>query len=109
MPASMDILAQPDALDQLIIWRQQDPRYADKYVGELRSKMPQRQWTIEARADFEDPGKNDVLDQAFKVAAAHVNATMLLLMDKGVKPQVVCFSDDFFAGHKEIDWLGDPL
>lgn len=68
----------------------------------------QRQWTIEARADFADKEKNDAIDQAFKVAAAHVNATMALLSD-GQKPQVVCFSDDFFAGHEAIDWLGDPL
>lgn len=68
----------------------------------------QRQWTIEARADFADKEKNDAIDQAFKVAAAHVNATMVLLSD-GQKPQVICSSDDFFCGHQEIDWLGDPL
>ena len=68
----------------------------------------QRQWTIEARADFAEKEKNDAIDQAFKVAAAHINATMVLLSD-GQKPQVVCFSDDFFAGHADIEWLGDPL
>lgn len=68
----------------------------------------QRQWTIEARADFAEKEKNEAIDQAFKVAAAHINATMVLLSD-GQKPQVVCFSDDFFAGHQDINWLGDPL
>lgn len=68
----------------------------------------QRQWTIEARADFADKEKNDAIDQAFKVAAAHINATLQLLSD-GQKPNVVVFSDDFFAGHQDIDWLGDPL
>lgn len=103
-----DVLAQPDVLDQLILWRMGDPRYVDRN-NQLRSKpMTQRQWTIEARADFADKEKNDAIDQAFKVAAAHINATMALLSD-GQKPQVVCFSDDFFAGHVDIDWLGDPL
>lgn len=68
----------------------------------------QRQWAIEARADFADPEKNEVITQAFKVAAAHINATLVLLSD-GQKPQVVCFSDDLFVGHEDIDWLGDPL
>lgn len=68
----------------------------------------QRQWAIEARADFAEQEKNDAVDTAFKVAAAHINATLQLLSD-GVKPQVVCFSDDHFLGHKDIDWLGDPL
>lgn len=102
-----DVLANPDMLDKIILWRMGDPRYNNR---EYRKENPfmQRQWTIEARADFADKEKNDAIDQAFKVAAAHINATMALLSD-GQKPQVVCFSDDYFAGHQDIDWLGDPL
>lgn len=102
-----EVLANPDVLDQIILWRMADPRYANR-DNKIRSIPMQRQWTIEARADFTDKGKNDAIDQAFKVAAAHINATMALLSD-GQKPQVVCFSDDFFTGHTDIDWLGDPL
>lgn len=68
----------------------------------------QRQWCIEARADFSDPGKNDTIDQLFREAAAHINAGLLLLSD-GQKPQVVCYSDDFFSGHKEIGILPDVI
>ena len=101
----LHIFAQPDVLDKVIEWRLGDLRYIDTNT---KDTSMQRQWTIEARADFADTGKNDAIDQAFKVAAAHINATMALLND-GQKPQVVCFSDDFFSGHQDIDWLGNPL
>lgn len=74
--------------------------------------MAQRQWTIEARADFADPEKNAVITEAVRRAAVHVNAQLALLSD-GQKPQVVCFSEDFFDGHQDIallqDTLGDAL
>lgn len=68
----------------------------------------QRQWTIEARADFADPEKNEAINKAFRQAARHVHATMALLAD-GQQPQVVCFSDDFFDGHKEISLYEDVI
>lgn len=71
-----------------------------------------RQWNIEARADFEDPEKNEVITEAIRRAAVHVNATIALLLradGHGQKPQVVCYSDDFFDGHKEIALLDDTL
>lgn len=68
----------------------------------------QRQWTIEARADFADPEKNDAITEAVRRAAVHINATLLLLSD-GQPPQVVAFSDDFFAGHKEVALLQDKM
>lgn len=101
----LNILVWPDVLDKVIEGRLGDPRYS---YNTTKDTTMQRQWTIEARADFADKDKNDAIDQAFKVAAAHINATMALLND-GQKPQVVCFSDDFFSGHQDIDWLGDPL
>lgn len=72
----------------------------------------QRQWNIEARADFEDPEKNDVITAAIQRAAVNVNATIALLLQAdghGQKPQVVCYSDDFFVGHKDIALLEDTL
>lgn len=68
----------------------------------------QRQWTIEARADFADTEKNEAITQAIREAAVHVHAVMSLLSD-GQKPQVVCFSDDFFEGHAEIALHEDKL
>lgn len=68
----------------------------------------QKQWTIEARADFADREKNEAIDEAVRRAAVHINATIALLSD-GIKPQVVAFSDDFFAGHNDIALLKDTL
>lgn len=93
-------------LDQLIDWREGDLRYfANTPEG---TKCMQRQWTIEARADFADQEKNDAVTQAIREAASHINAVVKLLQD-GVKAQVVCFSDDFFAGHQEIDIMPDTI
>lgn len=90
-------------LDQLIVWRMEDHRYNPE-----GTKCMQRQWTIEARADFADQEKNDAVTQAMREAASHINAVVKLLQD-GVKAQVVCFSDDFFAGHQEIDIMPDTI
>lgn len=68
----------------------------------------QRQWTIEARADFADQEKNDVIKEAVRVAAVHIHATLALLAD-GQKPQVVAFSDDYFIGHEDISLMPDKL
>src|SRR5271165_3883616 len=92
------VLACPDVLDRLIIWRMADPRYAERTATPnlKKGKVMQRQWTIEARADFADQEKNDAITEAIRRAAVHVNATIALLAD-GIKPQVVAFSDDFFV------------
>lgn len=103
----MDILAHPDILDQVIIWRMNDPRYTDRETH-MKGLAMQRQWTIEARADFADPEKNEAITEAVRRAAVHINATLMLLSD-GQKPQVVAFSDDFFAGHAEIALLEDTI
>lgn len=102
-----DILGNPDVLDKVILWRMNDPRYEDR-TTRVKGLSMQRQWTIEARADFADQEKNDIISNAVRVAAVHINATIALLAD-GIKPQVVAFSDDFFAGHQEIALLEDTL
>lgn len=68
----------------------------------------QRQWAIEARADFADPEKNEAITEAVRRAAVHINATLALLSD-GQKPQVVAYSDDFFSGHEEIALLENKM
>lgn len=68
----------------------------------------QRQWTIEARADFTDPDKNAVITKAIQEAAVHVYAQLALLSD-GVQPEVAAFSEDFFAGHEQISLLEDSI
>lgn len=68
----------------------------------------QRQWAIEARADFTDPAKNKTIDEAFRRAARHIDAQLQLLSD-GQKPQVVCFSDDFVDDHEDLSVRPDEL
>lgn len=102
----MDILANPDVLDRLIIWRMDDPRYTTR--DKEHNHNVQRQWSIEARADFADQEKNDAISEAVRRAAVHINATIALLAD-GIKPQVVAFSDDFFAGHEDIALMPDSI
>lgn len=103
---NLDGHAHPDVLDQKIIWRLADPRYMTRQ--DMKGKHMQRQWTIEARADFDDPDKNEVITKAIQQAARHVHATLALLADSQ-QPQVVAFSDDFFSGHQEISLLEDVI
>lgn len=100
-------IASGDVLDQLIEWRMSDLRYYTSTHNKGQGIM-QRQWTIEARADFADKDKNETITQAVREAAVHINAVLALLSD-GQKPQVVAFSDDFFAGHEDIALLPDTL
>ena len=69
----------------------------------------QRQWTIEGRADFADPEKNEAITKAFQNAAVMLNATLILIKDNGQSPQVVCYSDDFFTGHEDIALIEDKM
>lgn len=102
-----EALTNNDVLDSLVVWRMNDPRYTDR-TNRVRGLTMQRQWTIEARADFADPEKNEAITTAIRQAAVHVHAVMALLSD-GQAPQVVCFSDDFFDGHQEIKLHEDKL
>lgn len=98
----------PDVLDQLIVWRMNDPRFTDR-SNQVKGLKMQRQWTIEARADFADKDKNEVITRLIREAAVHVHANLALLMDNGQAPQVVAFSDDFFDGHQELKLHEDKL
>lgn len=106
-PCDSDALPDQDVLDQLVVWRINDPRYTDR-DNHVKGLAMQRQWTIEARADFADQEKNEAITTAIRQAAVHVHAVMALLSD-GQAPQVVCFSDDFFDGHQEIKLHEDKL
>ena len=106
--ASIGPNAAPDALDQMILWRINDSRYTDR-KNIVKGKPMQRQWTIEARADFADPEKNDAITIAVQRFAVALNATLVLIKDNGQSPQVVCYSDDFFTGHEDIALIEDKL
>lgn len=68
----------------------------------------QVQITIELRVDFDDQDKYAVLVAAAKKSAKHIYATACLLNDK-VKPQIACYSEDFFSPVQEIDALKDDI
>lgn len=68
----------------------------------------QKLWTIEAKADFADPAKNDVITDIMRKAAVHANAMMALLGD-GQRAEVVFYSDDFFNGVQELKLHDDEL
>lgn len=114
---SVSAPAAPEMLDKLIAWRLHDPRYrkvthtdSGLHIGAKGSRnMAQRQWYIEARADFADQAKNEIIDQAVREAAVHIHAQLALLMDNGVTPQVICRSDDWFEGEREIGLHSDKL
>jgi hypothetical protein len=99
------ILAHPDVVDKLLIWREQDPRMKWQNAEE---RAMQRQFTIELRVDYADNGKNESMRAAVAAAARHVYATAALLAD-ATKPQIACFSDDYFTGHEEIKALEDTI
>ena len=102
-----------DLVKSVFVWRMGDPRIRETT---RRSTDMQRQWNIEARADFADKEKNDLITAAVRRAAVHINAEIALLLmadGAGQKPQVMAYSDDYFTGHAEIallqDTLGDEL
>lgn len=70
--------------------------------------MAQIQWRIEIRADFTNKEKIDLLSSMIVQHAVALNANVNLIKDE-VKPEVVCYSDDFFHGHKEISLMDNPL
>lgn len=59
-------------------------------------------WTIEVRADFDDPSKNKLLLDDIKQHVKEINATALLLADKR-QPQVAFSTSDMFVGSEKID------
>ena len=102
-----------DLVKSVFVWRMGDPRIRETT---RRSTDMKRQWNIEARADFADKEKNDLITAAVRRAAVHINAEIALLLmadGAGQKPQVMAYSDDYFTGHAEIallqDTLGDAL
>ncbi len=96
-------------LDDLIIWRMNDPRYYGVLTEDQRKGLVmQRQWTIEARADFADREKNDAVTQLFRQTAVYLHTALVMIQD-GQEPSIACFSDDFMDGTAEIKLHGQEL
>ena len=87
-----------DVLDQIIVWRLNDPTINQPEEGQ----MAQRQWHIELRMDFADEGRNVEIDKAVVETKEHLAAMLELLCD-GQKPNIIAYSDDWFHGKREIE------
>lgn len=68
----------------------------------------QRQFTIELRVDYADPGKNEAMRTALCMAARQLMTKAELLAD-AIKPQISIMSDDFFVGSQEIKMFDDLI
>lgn len=69
----------------------------------------QCQWTIEMRAHC-DEDERKALTEVISRLARHADATVKLLPNAAtMKPEVVCYGDDFFVGHFEVSLMADRV
>lgn len=72
-------------------------------------KRAQCQWTIELRAHVSEE-ERDALNKTVSRLARHADATVKLLPNANImKPETVCYSDDFFIGHFDVSMLPDEI
>lgn len=67
-----------------------------------------KKWVIEVTANFADKDKYPVIDQLARTSAANLFAAVVLIAD-GQKPDVICYSDDFYDGRNELDVFATPV
>ena len=98
-------------LDQLIEWRAGSISVLKHYKLDTitRGAHMQRQFTMELRVDFADADKLEPLTQTLQQAARHCLATARLISDNPKSTQIVVYSDDFFAGHQQIEIMTDVI
>jgi hypothetical protein len=58
--------------------------------------------------NFLDPSKLPVAKTAVLRAAAGLNAKLAFLND-GHQPQVICYSEDFYAGRTDLEYLNEKM
>ena len=72
-------------------------------------KRNQCQWTIEIRAHVSEE-ERDALNKTMSRLARHADATVKLLPNSNtMKPETVCYGDDFFVGHFDVAMLQDEI
>lgn len=110
------LLAKPDELDQLIDWKLTSPaiqRANGLLVGDeintwKKGQTMQLTWTIELRCDMLDEGKLDAITKQVQAAARMLMGTASLISDK-TPPRIAIYSDDVFAGNKEIQLFDNTI
>jgi hypothetical protein len=68
----------------------------------------QVKFVTEVVVNFLDPSKLPVAKTAVLRAAAALNAKLAFLND-GHQPQVICYSEDFFAGRVDLEYLNEKM
>jgi hypothetical protein len=73
------------------------------------AKRNQCQWTIEIRAHVSET-EREAINQTMSRLARHADATVKLLPNSNImKPETVCYGDDFFVGHFDVAMLPDEI
>lgn len=73
------------------------------------TKRSHCQWTIEMRAHCSD-AEREAITETVRKLARHGDATLKLLPNAtAMKPEVVCYGDDFFVGHFDVSMLDDSI
>lgn len=100
-----------DQLKALIDWKAGSIAALKHYRLDTitRGAHMQRQFTIELRVDFADPGKLEPLKQVLQQAARHAYATAQLISDNPKSTQIAIYSEDWFSGHETISLLEDTI
>jgi hypothetical protein len=68
----------------------------------------QTKFSIEVIVDYRDKTKLPAIVTAVKRAAARLNAAVQLLAD-GQHPSTTAYSDDFFTGKTELEYLFEEI
>lgn len=63
--------------------------------------MTLKTFTIEVRADFDDPGKHEIMHNVAKEAARLLLTTAMMMQERR-KPMVALQSSDFFYGSDDL-------
>lgn len=61
-----------------------------------------RTYTLEVRADFDDPRKHEAMREALKIFARNIRANVTLLQEKR-SPNFLLLESDFDSGTEQIE------
>lgn len=101
----------PDQYDALVDWKAGSISVLQHYKMDTiaRGAHMQRQFTIQLRVDFADPGKLETLKETLLIAARHALATAQLISDNPKTTEIAIYSEDFFSGNQQIGLMEDIL
>lgn len=95
---SMPVLIQPHVMDKILIW---------KMKGKEKQAMSQRTFHMEIRGELVDADKYETFKITWARLARQAAATLRLMGDSGVEPEIAIWSDDWFGNHQDISLLSN--